>query len=986
LHRDIKPSNVLVTEVDGAPVPKVIDFGIAKAMHSGSLADLTMFTHEDQVIGTPVYMSPEQIEGGRRLDARSDVYALGALLYEMLASAQPFDTTSIREGGLVAVKQLILETNPERPSTRLRQKTSPSKQHKSVNPARLSALPADLDWITMKALEKDRLRRYQTAAELAADVQRHLDNLPVLARPPSLTYKAGRWLRRHRRGVALASLGAAVATACIFMALHMEAESRRPRRITLSPGELYTNNLGMKFTPVPGTDVLMCIHETRNKDFAAYAAEVPGAVGLWLTGVTRGLDPVVEDRDNHPAMRIDWEEADAFCKWLSQKEGRTYRLPTDREWSIAAGIGDKETWTPDTTPKSVFKVPDHYPWEGAWPPPPGAGNYSDETLKAATPSTPSYIKGYRDGYATTAPVMSFRPNKLGLYDMGGNVSEWVEERQEPGSRFRILRGAHWGSHLVEDLRMTMASSARHFREVTTIMKAPQYGFRCVLEAAPPSSAALTPVPVAREMQAPDSKVGLQLAALPPGKFPDPLPDAEIRARGVTNSLGMKFIPVPGSDVLFCVHETRRQDYAAFAAASPGISSSWSIQAYNGLPISADKNHPVISVSWESARAFCDWLSRRENRLYRLPTDREWSIAAGLGPHEKPGTDDTPEKLGGAGRTEFPWGALFPPPAGMRAGNYADRAKQAAFPLLSSIGGYDDGFVTTAPVMSFEANPFGLHDLGGNVAEWCGDWFNAAFVERVYRGSGWLDDQPQNILSAARRSAKPSSENIQLGFRCVLVPGGKAPPEEKAAAPLPPVEPPHPAAISALQARQQPSFPVDMPPDDAKARAITNTLGMKLVPVPGTSVLFCIHETRRQDYAAYAADNPEANTEWKEHQTQGYTPDGLLDAHPVTRISWQDAQAFCVWLSRKENRTYRLPSDREWSIAAGIGSQETWDEHTTPASVFKPKGHFPWGGTTWPPAAPVVNYSDETRRRLAPDPTAKYFTGYDDGHAYTAPVM
>lgn len=989
LHRDIKPSNVLVTEVDGAPVPKVIDFGIAKAMHSGSLDDLTMLTREEQVIGTPVYMSPEQIEGGRRLDARSDVYALGALLYEMLTGEQAFDVTSVSSGGLAAVRELVLETNPERPSTRLRQKTAAAKRGEAADISLPSALPADLDWITMKALEKDRLRRYQTAAEFAADVQRHLENLPVLARPPSLGYKAGRWLRRHRRAVALTSIGAVAATAVMLAALHLEAEARRPKRITLAPGELHTNSLGMKFTTVPGTDVLMCIHETRNRDFAAYAAEVPGAVGLWMTGVATGIDPVVEDRDNHPAARIDWEEAVAFCHWLSRKEGRTYRLPTDREWSLAVGIGDKETWTSQTTPDSVHKVPDHYPWEGGWPPPPGAGNYSDEALKAAVPSTPSFIQGYTDGFPTTAPVMQFRPNKLGLYDMGGNVSEWVEERRVPGDRCRVLRGAHWGSHLQDDLQRTMASSARHFLDMNIGMKAPQHGFRCVLEAVPPSDAA--PLPVVAEKAA-SSKSAWPPVALPPGKFPDPLPEAEIAARSMTNSLGMKFIPVPGSEVLFCVHETRHQDYAAFAAANPGIGVTWRIQEKEGHPIGTEKDHPVICVSWEDARAFCAWLSGKEGRLHRLPTDREWSIAVGLGPHEKPGPDNPPQKLSGAGRTEFPWGALFPPPAGMRAGNYADRTKRAAMPILPSISDYDDGFVTTAPVMSFQANPFGLHDLGGNAAEWCEDWYDTTKTERVYRGSGWMDNSAQNILSAKRRSLPPGSSNYQIGFRCVIDPGGKLPPQmekDKAAAPavqLSPAELPHPAAISGLQARQPPAFPADMPPDEAKARAISNTLGMKLVPVPGSSVLICIHETRRQDYAAYAAENPQANADWKDHSTQGYTPKGPLDAHPVTRVSWQDAQAFCAWLSRKENRTYRLPTDREWSLAAGIGHLEKWEAWTTPSSVFKPKGHYPWGGATWPPASPVVNYSDETRRKLAPDPTAKYFTGYDDGHAYTAPVM
>ncbi|MES2597747.1 MAG: bifunctional serine/threonine-protein kinase/formylglycine-generating enzyme family protein [Verrucomicrobiota bacterium] len=988
LHRDIKPNNVLVTEISGQPVPKIIDFGIAMALHSGSLADLTMLTQEDQVVGTPVYMSPEQIEGGRRLDARSDVYALGVLLYELLTGVQPFDTTGVSHGGLAAVKNLILETVPVRPSTRVREKAAAGKKTKKGFQTRLAALPADLDWITMRALEKDRLRRYQTAAEMAADLQRHLDNQPVMARPPSLGYKAGRWLRRHRRGVAVASLGAAAAAACIFTALHLQVEARKPKRITLGPGETHTNSLGMKFAPVPGTDVLFCIHETRNRDFAAYADEVPGAIGLWLTGITSGLDPVVANRDDHPAMRLNYEESASFCQWLSAKEGRTYRLPTDHEWSLAAGIGSEERWQAGTTPQAVFKVPGHYPWGRAWPPPSRAGNYCDESRKLQEPETVAYLRAYNDGFPTTAPVMHFQPNSLGLYDMGGNVSEWVEEWYEPGSSLRVLRGGNWGSHESEDLRETLLTSSRHIRDYSGAIKSPAYGFRCVLEAAPASGA--RPLPALAPPVAAKAAVPTAIVAVAPAAFPDPLPASEVAKRSLTNSLGMKFIPVPGTEVLFCIHETRHQDFAAYAGLHE-VAVAWKLMHRAGRPAGAEDDHPVAGVSWQDAQDFCAWLSRTEQRLYRLPTDREWSIAVGLGPHETEG--GSPQQLGQMGRTEFPWDRTFPPRSEWRAGNYADRTWLAAFPKMPSIVGYDDGFATTAPVMRFAPNAFGLFDLGGNVGEWCEDWLNAVATERVVRGAGWADDNSQVMFSAKRRSMQPGVRNLQFGFRCVLVPGGKPPAlrdnEPMPRSPTPPVPKPHPGAISSLQARLVPQFAPGMTPDAARQKGLTNSLGMELLPVPGTSVLFCAHETRRRDYAAFAAETPGADPSWQRQTFSGYTLQGQVENHPVMLVNWTEAQAFCAWLSRKEGqgRVYRLPTDREWSFAVGIGHLESWDEKTTPQTVIKPQGFFPWEGV-WPPVDRVANYADESRRRLMKDTSihVKHATGYDDGHACTAPVM
>ncbi len=235
IHRDIKPSNILVTLHDGVPVPKVIDFGIAKATE-GRLTDLTVYTELRQFIGTPAYMSPEQAEmSGLDIDTRSDIYSLGVLLYELLTGLTPFDAHELIQSGLDEMRRTIREKEPLRPSTRLSalldaDLTAVAKRQGAEPPRLVHLIRGDLDWIVMKALEKDRTRRFESASGLALDVQRFLKNEPIEARPPSGLYRFQKWMRRNKTAFAASSAVVAALVLGLGLSLYLFLQERHALR------------------------------------------------------------------------------------------------------------------------------------------------------------------------------------------------------------------------------------------------------------------------------------------------------------------------------------------------------------------------------------------------------------------------------------------------------------------------------------------------------------------------------------------------------------------------------------------------------------------------------------------------------------------------------------------------------------------------------------------------------------------------------------
>ncbi|MBI3849306.1 MAG: tetratricopeptide repeat protein [Verrucomicrobia bacterium] len=307
IHRDIKPSNILVTINDGVPVPKVIDFGIAKATGGLKLTNKTVFTAFEQFIGTPAYMSPEQaVLTSLDIDTRSDIYALGVLLYEMLTGRTPFDAKELLAIGLDEMRRTIRETEPPRPSTRVstlaQNELSTTAQRRGIEAPKLaSELRGDLDWIVMKALEKDRARRYETANGLAMDIQRHLNDEPVVACPPSRFYRLQKMVRRNKLAFAAGSavvaslvIGTTLSTVSFFRAAEQAAIAQAVNDFLqddlLRQASSYSQ-ANAHFTPDPNLTVRQALDRAaerisdRFKNRPLQEAAIKWTIGVALTDV-----------------------------------------------------------------------------------------------------------------------------------------------------------------------------------------------------------------------------------------------------------------------------------------------------------------------------------------------------------------------------------------------------------------------------------------------------------------------------------------------------------------------------------------------------------------------------------------------------------------------------------------------------------------------------------------------------------------------------
>jgi serine/threonine protein kinase/tetratricopeptide (TPR) repeat protein len=366
IHRDLKPSNVLVTLQDGRPVPKIIDFGIAKAT-TQRLTERTVFTELGQWIGTPQYMSPEQAEmSGLDVDTRTDVYSRCVVLYELLVGAPPLDPETLRRSGFDEMRRRIREEEPPRPSTRVSRSGGDSEaaaQRRGTDSTGLiGQLRGDLDWITMRALEKDRGRRYASPAELAQDVERHLHDEPVRASPPSVTYRVGKFVRRHRLGVAAGALVSTALVLGLVLASVGMIRARRAERLantqvelliamfdTLDPG----GEQGPNATPQEILGVVAERIDTELVEQPLVQARLKSTMAriYWNLGSLDSARPLLEEAllIQQEALGPDHPDVGPTLRSLGTLLGVMGHYSTAQEHLEQALALDEKVWGPDHT-------------------------------------------------------------------------------------------------------------------------------------------------------------------------------------------------------------------------------------------------------------------------------------------------------------------------------------------------------------------------------------------------------------------------------------------------------------------------------------------------------------------------------------------------------------------------------------------------------------------------------------------------------------
>jgi serine/threonine protein kinase len=628
IHRDIKPANILVTKEGRA---KLADFGLARPVDAGDGSARA----SSIVRGTPDYMAPEQRTG--QGDHRSDIYAVGALLYEMLTGRRPkgiFDPPSAKV-----------------------------------------AVDARIDQVVIKALQQEPERRYQQISEMKTDVE--LLRTPSAEAPPAAGSKLpptttvppdARKTRRRERVLLFAS-GATVSFVAVtsFSIWLVITKYSPPKRSAGEPGAAPSLQESGPASPQPRPAVSPV--PTPPPAVAAEAARAaspqpapPPKTAETLTLSNDDLLGVV-DRTGKP---MDAEQIPEELRTRVQRIAFGGR-------SNAVGLVLAHVKLPDDEPDPYFEA--SFVGEASS----SAGNYLPSRDKANL------------GYIC----------------------------------IRLDR---------KDVPCQLEVQKTNFRKVTV------------------------PIPDVD----PAGKL-IWLGELSPEFAPRGIVNAT-KEQPFVNSLGMKFVPVSGTQTLMCIHETRKADYAVYAAANPDVNGQWKNVACDGVPVSDRDDHPVVKVSWGDAKAFCAWLSVKERRSYRLPSDREWSFAVGIGEAEP--ADGTPASLNGMLQDVYPWGEVWPPPNG--AGNFADSSAAEKFPTHGIIPGYNDGYATTAPVMSFQPNKLGIYDLSGNALEWCEDWYDATHAFRVLRGGGWLGYGSLWLFSSCRyHFIPPERRHVEVGFRCII---------------------------------------------------------------------------------------------------------------------------------------------------------------------------------------------------------------------------
>jgi serine/threonine protein kinase/formylglycine-generating enzyme required for sulfatase activity len=679
IHRDLKPGNILVTEEDGLAVPKIIDFGVAKATGQ-QLTDLTMFTQIGQMIGTLEYMSPEQADlTGEGIDTRTDVYSLGVILYELLVGTLPFDPVLLRESGYDEMRRIISEQDPPAPSTRLKvldDKVRGILIARNTDHTRwIRTMSGDLDWIVLKALEKDRNRRYASPLGLAADVRRHLAHDPVLAARPSILYRAGKFVRRNRVAVVAVALIAAATLVGVSgivsgrlesMAAVQVAQAQKPYADAYALSNLVQRADEKLWPPYPEK-----IHDLE----------------LWIEDAEELVLTLASHRGELLAMEADDR----------QRESAEYQSRQETLAGLVAGLlalNDDTTGLMGANPEAVS--PDH-------------------------------------GWSVPRRLAFARQLEVGFSDGGQYTAAW--HRSLPK-----IRAAYSGLELPPEARMGLVpigedpdpeSGLWEFANLMTGEPAVRGG---------DGKLVLT------------EQTGIVLVLIPGGTFSMGDPETKWTKHNLHE--------VELSPYWLSKYEMTQGQWQRLTGRNPssyGPGLKWDRQ-WLASGDEASLLHPVEQVSWWDCEV---WLPRCG---LSLPSEAQWEYGARSHNQSWFWCGNGPTSLQGNANVSDAY-------ARDHGGVGHDKP-----------GRIDDGATMHTPVDSYAANGFGLHNVIGNVLEWCLDGYDPDFYHgehgpnplapgigeypRVYRG-GSFRHLPMSARSAQRYHYPPGMKGLALGVRPAL---------------------------------------------------------------------------------------------------------------------------------------------------------------------------------------------------------------------------
>jgi serine/threonine protein kinase len=817
IHRDIKPGNIMarVSRLGDLEV-KLIDFGLAR-LTDPSDSDAGQITHSQDFVGSPAFASPEQCEMDGSLDTRSDIYSLGVTLWYLLLAKLPFtgsvgqlliahavkappwsDLESLPASLVDLLRRMLAKDPNERPQTPAELQEAIEKviavlTGQSVTTRVGRSLPtnsssqSELTFVPDRSAGSGQARASGSGQPSAPRVQP--GPLRGGVRPnQSHEYRqvgVGQLLAERYRIVTEIREGIG---GRIYMAKDEKATARQPSGVAL---KVLHPTIAADFTLLTRVEneisAIRAAIDPHLLRFFNFDSEVstPFLVREWVHGfllydllrwrracriteVMKLLQPLPATLDfiaDHGLSLVDVSARKIFVSCPADIDSASFS-------TLGQNIEDWDRCEVKLNPLSLGPLILHNRQL--------RGNQtlipSSRILSLTQAETGIRgIKAVRLFGRLIYELLSGHPPT----DTGGVSSKYtpLSALNETGNRVlqRACAGSDQSFPDCKDFWKALQDSHDPSRGVTATPYPPPERVITPIVPVSPIGTVKTPPP------APSRSIAVEPTPVQ-GTAPPPLPPVQSVAparvdpprsdrhpiRGATkekpweNSLGMRFLPVAG--VFFCIWDTRLQDFELFVERSGyQIPDKWKEPGFKQGP-----DHPVVNVSWDDAMAFCNWLTTHDRSLgllpdrmsYRLPTDAEWSTAAGLGNE----AGKTPEQKKGKIKV-YPWGLGWPPPPG--AGNYCGEETKGGRSSWPVIAGYNDGYARTNPVSAFPANRIGLHDMGGNVWQWCEDWSNASRFRRVLRGASWLNEHPDDLLLSHRRDDTPHSRRDNYGFRVVI---------------------------------------------------------------------------------------------------------------------------------------------------------------------------------------------------------------------------